>query len=400
MRRPNKYVLLLIATVLAYVLVEQYRPRPLDWTPTYENDDKIPFGTEVLYTLLPGLMQQADIQTVRLPAYNFLTETKLTGRSNYVVISQRFEANQTDLNELLRYVRQGNNVLISAYELPDSLGKTLGFRADVKDPTKADTTLRQNFQNLRLSRAGGYVFRQDDGRNFLRITKPQHITVLGRNARREPIFIRVAYGRGQFLIHNLPLAFTNYYVLDAKTSDYAFKALAYLPALPTYWDEYQKQGRFSEDEQSIFRYVRSQPALNWAYYIVLFGLLLYAIFAGKRTQRIIPVVEPPRNTSLDFVNDVGRLYFQQGDHDNLARKKIHYFLADVRDRYFLNTTVLDDEFADHLSRKSGASAQETLELVRLLRNAQKSISLSEYDLLNINGAIERFTRTQSESYHG
>lgn len=381
--------------MLAYVLIEYYRPRPIDWTPTYENDDKIPFGTNVLYSLMPGLMHQPNVQTIRLPVYNFLTETERAGRSNYVLICQRFEADQTDLRELFRYVRQGNNVLISAYELPDSLEKVLGFEATLKDPTKADTTLKQFFQNPRLSRVNGYVFPQDDGRNFLRIKKPQRITVLGRNARREPVFIRVAYGQGQFLIHNLPLAFTNYYVLDPKTGDYAFKALAYLPALPTYWDEYQKQGRFNEEEQSIFRYIRSQPALNWAYYIVLFGLLFYAIFAGKRMQRIIPVLEPPRNTSLDFVNDVGRLYFQQGDHDNLARKKIQYFLADVRDRYNLNTTVLDDEFAKQFARKHGTPIQETLELVRTLRQAQKSISLSEYDLLTVNGVIERFNATVS-----
>jgi hypothetical protein len=112
--------------------------------------------------------------------------------------------------------------------------------------------------------------------------------VLSRNARHEPVFIKIQYGRGQFLVHNLPLAFTNYYVLDPKTSDYAVKALAYLPAWTTYWDEYQKQGRFDKEQQSIFRYVWSQPALNWAYYIVVFGLILFAIFAGKRTQRVIP----------------------------------------------------------------------------------------------------------------
>ena len=388
--KPNKYTLILLATLTAYVLFEYYRPKPIDWTSTYQNDDKIPFGTQALFELLPDVMHQPDVRTVRIPIYNFLGETALAAASNYVFVSNNFKADTNDLKKLLPYVRRGNNVFISAYKLPDTLGKVLGFSADEEDPTKADTTLRQNFSNPRLHKSGGYNFFHDDGRNFIRIRKAQNITVLGRNARKQPVFIQVQYGKGQFFIHNLPLAFTNYYVLGPKTSDYAFKALSYLPVLPTYWDEYQKQGRFGEDEQSIFRYIRAQPALNWAYYLVVFGLLFYAIFAGKRTQRIIPIVEPPRNTSLDFVQAVGRLYFQQGDHDSIARKKISYFLNDIRERYNLNTTMLDNQFADVLARKSGISADEARELVLLLRNAQKSISLSEFDLLTIYQAIEKF----------
>ena len=45
------------------------------------------------------------------------------------------------------------------------------------------------------------------------------------------------------------------------------------------------------------------------------------------------------------------MYFQQGDHDNLARKKIQYFLADLRERYGLNTTNLDKEFMETLARQ-------------------------------------------------
>jgi hypothetical protein len=388
--KPNKYLFILLTTVVAYMLFEYYRPKPINWQATYKNSDKIPFGTEALFELLPDIMPKSAVETVRLPAYNFLTETKLPARSNYIFVGKKFTSDENDLKPLLTYVRRGNNVFISAYSLPDTLGKILGFKAEEKESAKADTTLRQNFTNTQLRTPKGYTFFHDDGRNYLKLKDTQHITVLGRNARKEPVFIRIQYGKGQFLVHNVPLAFTNYYVLDTKSSDYAFKALSYLPALPTYWDEYQKQGRFDEDQQSIFRYIRSQPPLNWAYYLVVFGLLLYAIFAGKRTQRIIPVLEPPKNTSLDFVQNVGRLYFQRGDHDNMARKKIQYFLADIREQYGLDTTVLDKAFTETLARKSGTSADETTQLVGLLRDAQKSISLSEFDLLTLNRAIEKF----------
>lgn len=402
--RPNKYLLILLAMMVAYGLFEYYRPKPIDWTSTYQNDDKIPFGARALFELLPATLNNELVTALRVPIYNHLTEGSLPRRSNYVFVNQEFKSDKNDTRELLNYVRRGNNVLISAYDFPDSLTRLLGFKASLKAPDLRDTTLLQNFVNPQLRKPGGYNFTHDDGRNFLAITKPKDslvgaVMVLARNGRKEPIFLRIQYGQGQFLVHNLPLAFTNFFVLSPKTSDHAFKALSYLPALPTYWDEYQKQGRFGEDEQSLLRYIFSQPPLTWAYYLLVWGLILYMIFAGKRTQRIIPVVEPPRNTSLEFVETVGRMYFQQQSHDNVARKKIQYFLASLREQYGLNTNELNTEFVETLARKSGVDVEQVADLVRLLRNAQRSVSLSENDLLLINAEIEKFNSVVVHSHY-
>ncbi|MEZ0609556.1 DUF4350 domain-containing protein [Fibrella sp. WM1] len=389
--RPNKYIVILLATVVAFVLFEYYKPKPIDWNPTYRNDDKIPFGAQATFELLPSLMREASVQSTRLPPYNLLTETKLPGRSNYVAVCQTFNVGALDTRELLRYVAKGNTAFLSAYEFSDTLSRALGFKADLKNPLRADSTLRSNFVLPALARKGGYGFKHDDGRNFLVVKKPNSaITVLARNARNEAVFLKIPHGRGTFYIHNLPLAFTNYYVLQDASSDYMVKAFSFLPAQPTFWDEYQKQGRFGEEEQSLLRYIKRQPALNWAYLIGLWGLILYVFFAGKRTQRIIPVVELPKNRSLEFAQTVGRMYFQQGNHDNVARKKIQYFLADIRERYLLNTQALDADFTELLTRKSGVPLDQVQELVRMLVQAQQAVSITEFDLLRLNGAIEQF----------
>lgn len=390
--RPNKYLLFLLATVVAYVLFEYYKPKPIDWSPSYQNNETIPFGTQGVYELLPSLMRQQSVESTRLPVYNLLTESKLPNKSNYIAVCQSFDAGAIDTRELLGYVAKGNTVFLSAYSFSDTLSRALGFKADVKDPFKADTTLRSNFVLPALMHQGGYNFRHDDGRNFLVVKKPKSgITVLARNARNEAIFIKIPHGKGFVYIHNLPLALTNYYLFQPASADYMAKAFSFLPAQPTYWDEYQKQGRFGDDEQSVLRYIHTQPALDWAYYIVLFGLLLYVIFAGKRTQRIIPVVVPPRNTSLEFVKTVGRLYFQQGNHDNVTNKKIRYFLATLRERYGLNTSVLDAEFTHTLTHKSGAPAEVVERLVLMLNQANRAAYLTEADLRVINAAMETFT---------
>ena len=56
-----------------YVALEYNRPKPLDWSPTYANKDKIPYGTYVLYDQLPRLLGTDSVEVVRLPVYNQLT---------------------------------------------------------------------------------------------------------------------------------------------------------------------------------------------------------------------------------------------------------------------------------------------------------------------------------------
>ena len=56
-----------------YVALEYNRPKPLNWSPTYANKDKIPYGTYVLYDQLPRLLGTDSVEVVRLPVYNQLT---------------------------------------------------------------------------------------------------------------------------------------------------------------------------------------------------------------------------------------------------------------------------------------------------------------------------------------
>ncbi|MFC7667984.1 hypothetical protein ACFQT0_11760 [Hymenobacter humi] len=67
------YIAGLLALFGAYVALEYYRPKPLDWRPTLSNKDKIPYGTYVLYDQLPRLLGTDSVETIRLPIYNQLT---------------------------------------------------------------------------------------------------------------------------------------------------------------------------------------------------------------------------------------------------------------------------------------------------------------------------------------
>ena len=77
----------------------------------------------------------------------------------------------------------------------------------------------------------------------------------------------------------------------------------------------------------------------------------------KRRQRIIPIIEPLRNTTLDFVETVSSVYYSQHDNNSIAKKKIQFWFDHIRQRYYLSTQNTDDKFVEQLQRKSGVSKE-------------------------------------------
>jgi hypothetical protein len=110
----------------------------------------------------------------------------------------------------------------------------------------------------------------------------------------------------------------------------------------------------------------------------------------KRKQRIIPIIKPLSNSTLDFVSTIGNLYLQNGEHKNIAEKKIQFFLDQLRTKYWLSSTAMDEAFVNRLSRKSGRDEQETRDLVNTINAIRLSETISSAQLMDLNKKIEGF----------
>ncbi len=162
--------------------------------------------------------------------------------------------------------------------------------------------------------------------------------------------MKVKIGKGNLYIHSVPNIFTNYNLLKAER-DYIFKCLSYLNIRDVIWDEYYKE--VNKYQSTPIRYILSQPSLKWAYFTLIISLIFFVIFRGRRDQRVIPIIKPLSNTTLEFVETVGNLYFKQSNHKNIADKKITYFLDYIRIKYSLKTlNYLNDDLVKQLSEKS------------------------------------------------
>ena len=101
-------------------------------------------------------------------------------------------------------------------------------------------------------------------------------------------------------------------------------------------------------------------------------------------------MEPLRNSTLDFVNTVGKLYFNQHDNRNIAVKKINYFLEYIRTNLFLSTGILNTAFEDALAKKTGLPREEIADLIRILQEVDHNQSISDLILLELNKRIDKF----------
>lgn len=400
MDRRSKIVLWIFGLVLLGIIFSEIvRPRPLDWRPSYTLGDKIPFGCHVLYNELPSLFPNSEIEVVEESVYDVMIDKDSTKKSTYLLINDYLDFDRQEVNQLLKYAERGNTVFMATNSLSYILADTLNLvvRSDytITEDTVLVNLTHQKFKDKKFSFARGLnntqITKVDTTNSvvlgYLEFTRENEFVPEPPEKVSLPNFVKTKFGKGQFFINATPQAFSNYYLLG-ENSSYAAHALSYLEDDFIFWDNYKKSGRVIID--SPMRFVLNQTALKWAYYLTMVGLLLFVIFRAKRQQRIIPIIKPIENTSVEFARTVGSLYHQSKDYDNLIDKKLNYFFAFLRERYYIDTSGLNEKTFKSLAAKSGKPYEEVKKLMEFIVEVKRKTTKSEQDLINLNKKISAF----------
>lgn len=391
MKGLRLYLIGSTVALILYLVAQYYKPEPTNWSPSYLKEDKIPFGAYILFQELQSIFPGTKVETTRLPVYNTL-KGKHFENTAYLFVAGGVKFDKYDYKELTKYMREGNDVFIASFNLDKLLSDTLKLKItasfDYTDYTKKESG-PINFVNPALRINKGYVFDKGLGDQHFSKLDTARATVLGRNSNGEVNFVKYTFGKGALYILPNPQLLTNYNLLNPKGAEYAAKALAYL-AIPgrLIWDENNTIG--STDDNSILRALLRHAPLRWAYYLSLTGLVLFVFFEMKRRQRIIPVIEPLKNTTVDFVKVVGKVYYQQRDNSDIVQKKISYFLEHIRTTYRLKTTTIDEEFIGSVVLKSGVHETTVNALFTAVNDINGSPTVSDDQLINLNKLIEKF----------
>jgi hypothetical protein len=378
------YALIFIIIMVILALFEVNKKEVVDWRKNFDVNEKSPFGLFVFNQEVKDLFKN-KLKKIDVTAYDYYNQNKKKPHNILVIES---DIDIQSWKKILDEVSNGSDAMLIMSKMPKEISDSIGFydsQISFEDKNVLKLTDKK-YQNdfIKLDKF-------PSGRGFSYI-KPE-VQPLGKTVEEDNAdqvnFIKVKFGKGTIYAHCEPLFLTNYYLLQSGNTKYAQDVFSYLDDKETLWfvEANTKESRF------FMRFILGNPALKYAWWLLLGGLILFIFFNAKRKQRIVPILEPLKNTSVDFVKSIGNLYLQEGDFHDMMAKKAQYFLNKVRLDLLIDTQNLDEEFAKKLQLKTGKNMETINEAVVLIKKAQDPYaSVMKEDLARMNKILDDILR--------
>lgn len=423
MSSTTRYILLgaiILALLALFIYTRGEQKKQFSWKENYIELNKDPFGSFVIHEILKTYFPDKKLEDLKehiakaLPKPDSLKEP-----ANYVFVGDGLFADTADTDKLLLFVQEGHQAFIAANAVPNYLLESI-FKDSCVDEDEEFNRFRTNWEDsvslnfnhpqLIETKAFRYEF-LIAGKNraydwsYIDTLRGEctegakNITPLGNFNDENINFIKVGYGKGAVFIHSNPITFTNFHLLDSSKLRYAAKAFSHLTAGTIYWDTKSRVSRdvirkmngsnIRLEKEGPLKYILAQPSLRWAWFIFLTLIGLYLIFAAKRQQRPIPVLEDKSNTSLEFIQTIGQMYFRQGEHIRLCDMMLKQFQTFVRERYHLASRDMNEDFIKTLAIKSDVSLEKIRHIVGYELLISRN-SLTEDSMIDFHHTLNSF----------
>jgi len=332
--------------------------------------DNFQYADSALDIELPKLTQDAE-------SYNYL----FVGKSDFLKTGE--------VNSLMQFVKKGNNAFYISKNFPRAIFRIL-HRDSCQSSWGANNYIYQKSVDVQLLNED---FESSNPVTYARIKKDKEVdykwnfipkrTLCESSSNFENLgsidedkinFFRVKHGEGYFYFNSNPELFTNFYLSQGKSQVYAEEVFSFATANRMIWDKQLRRGNGSgsgqsdsddEDSRSAspLSFILSITNLKWALYVLMGSLFVYFVFQTKRKQRPIPILPTKENSSIEYVETISELYFQQKGHDKIfkyIRSQLYEF---IRKRYKISTKNRDENFIKVLSNKSKVNAEKVTEMV-------------------------------------
>lgn len=353
----------------------------VNWSVTMDPNGKEPFGTYLFSKALYHYFPQTPVHQLK-SNFNFSRYNYGAGDHELMILlGQTAFFSEEETNALLDYVYSGNHLLLSASAFDTLLQYSFFF-------TLTDQSL-QGDGELK-------ILNNEIVSKYTALLMPasaiQPDTMYDAGVKgyynNYPNLIMYRWGSGTLLLHTNPLEFTNLGMLG-DNKKYVEEVLGFLNG-----HQYSKVifSSFLHHDNRLtdFDLLLQYPSFRWAFYLLLVLIAAFILFEFKRRQKMVPEIVVSNNNTRAFIETIGHLYFNNGNLNNLAEKKILYFLDFVRSRYYLDTRHIDEQFAGSLHIKSQVPLDRIHILISLVRKVQDKIPLDNEDIFTLDSIIKLF----------
>jgi hypothetical protein len=406
MKRLLPYLFMGLVLLLAVAWLFQQQRRQLDTRFSLSTRQTAPYGSLAAYRLLPSFFPHAVVETNQRPPQKWKTLSLDSSGQVLLIVNSFFHPSEAELDYLTAFAQNGNYVLISTLGMNDTAlrffrvqqplvynNTVIPLPGEPALPATGDSLLL-SLDSTQFAPPWQYHYPGRSYASYYAAYDSAFTFKMGDQGYRLPALLGIHTRKGSIVLHSAPVAFTNLFVLYGNNYTYLEKILKLGPAgvRKVVWDEYflRKPLYPSARSRGVLAVLLQYPAFRWAFYSALLLLGIYLFTTVKRKQRMIPVYSRPVNESLAFVTTVGKLYYEKGDHTNLAEKLSQFFLDHVRSRYALQTTVLNRSFVEQLALKSGVPAAEVEAIVQIIHRVQLRGNISAQELMDYYEQLEQF----------
>ena len=435
MKGSSMFFIGIIVIAILLFLLQLQMPQRFSWKPSFNTHDRQPFGCYVFDSIMSHTLGNGNYQVTH-KTFRQLNHEKDYKGCNVLVTTTQSMFTDRDLPHLDILLHRGARVLIAyaPYYYTDSLFckkygvlfrgreffniRTLKQRIDMRSIVLYDT-LRWQHHTHGYPPAAYSIYKEMVSSTLDTCHTKNGITpeiiaqdYSGQNERvfmdsltvqdsisqdeweegtqstqwvRDTLNVlaRVRVGKGELIFSSMPLAMTNYGVLDRELSPYVHRLMALIADRPIVrTTAYMETPEMEAARLSPFRYLLSQRPLRWGLWLSLLLVVLFMVFTARRRQRVIPIETPPRNHTLEFVQLIGTLYYQRRDHANLLRKKYAFFAEELRNHLGIDITEKreDPVSVSTLSKATGMDEQEISSLLCDVRSAVEENVITEAQL--------------------
>lgn len=410
--KKNLYAVITIAVVLSLVALLRSSHHPFDWRPTFSPDSREPLGCELFDQMMQQTMPEGYEVMDNVPDSLDAAHTAILYVKLVTAIGQQGDVEQelARARRLVALARSGSNVIVATANLrygnvmhKDSLAMAYGLTTDATSyETYYDRqSLNDNIADMKLRQVPSMEVVWRDGQTYHVPAFMDTYTWLDKYHDQKNGYVTIARYTdeeggdeavlamrrdyktgGSITLVEMPLLFTNYAALDSELAGLTLRLL--YPARRQHLVRIMGKNHIVPREPTkvenhdALSFLLQTPPLRWALYITLAMIFLMFIFGSRRKMRAIPLLQEPRNATLDFARFMGTFQYRQKDYASLVIRQYESLL------YALNEMSADDvmrmppsDIARLIVAKTHLPAEEVEPLIRhlsKLRSSQASIS--------------------------
>ena len=396
------FAVLALVCLTLFLLFEIKHVPDVNWNQDYQYNSQEPHGAWAFQKLLKQSYGEENVSL-----YTEIDSFENKDKQLYINYGKRITIPLNKQNELFRFLENGNSILFiseAIYANSDTLSTNdLDFefyrdslsRVQFLNEDSISYTFKFYNKNINkaaeISKIGYYMDSYTD-------SMIQSIAQIDDSL---SVFYKRPHFNSDIYVYSDPNNFSN---IAANQSDYLdhfnqvfghFDANQIILDNPSRSEILQNQYGGSHNQygsqnpyvdKSPLQYILSQPALTWAYYITLLGVLLYIIFRGKRKQRIIPITQFNHNTSLEYIDTISQVFLSQKQNRKLIEHIESIFYHNVRKKYFIDRN--HREFEQTFIQKSKIDENDVKYVLDKFKNAQDGYEFTDTQLHSLFKKLE------------